>query len=67
MTGFFVNSYLSEMGCKIPYSFQIDLPMSEKSWLNAFEDSNTKDLQSAFGTLYNLGFMLASQNLIVGR
>lgn len=67
ITGFYVNTFLRERGCKVPYSMQIELPMNEKTWLDTFDDSYTDKLSDSLGTLYNLGYLLASQNLIAGR
>lgn len=66
VTAFQVEQYLRQSGGPAAHSMRIDLPVSEGAWLEAF-DNTTENFERALATLYNLGYLLAAQGMILGK
>lgn len=67
VTTYMVRKYLIENKCTVEQSSVVSLPMNEESWRELFSDSGNDDFQSAIGSCYGLGYLLAAAGLLGGR
>lgn len=67
VTGHRVDQYLRRHGAQAIHPTRVDLPVSEGAWLSAFDDTDEGPFERALATLYDLGYLLAVQGVILGR
>ena len=67
VTTYFVHKFMRENACEVKNWVELELPLNEEAWLGLFGDDSESSFQHSIGQLYNLGYLLASQNLLSGR
>ncbi|UDL93433.1 MULTISPECIES: glycosyltransferase [Lichenihabitans] len=67
ITTFVVQGYLRQNGIATPAWSDLEVPTSERSWAELFDDANDAAFRTSLRITSNLGYLFASQGLVLGR
>jgi glycosyltransferase involved in cell wall biosynthesis len=65
---FVARDYLKRRGVEVPLHRPLDVPCAAAEWIDVFDERlEGKALEGALARTYDMGYLLASQQLIAGR
>ena len=67
ITTFLVQAYLKQNGIDAPPWSDMEVPTNERSWAGLFDNADETAFRTSLRIVSNLGYLFASQGLVLGR